>query len=122
MAVQPAEFLSTAQSMVEDDKCSEIFLRNAASRAYYALYHKAKLFVEVNGITLVKVENSGSHEKLIETIRQLSEPWRSVAESMDRLKKFRHRCDYKLDAEVLPKKTAMHLAEVVRLIDRFDRS
>jgi uncharacterized protein (UPF0332 family) len=100
---------------------SEITLRNAGSRAYYGLYHKTKSLIDQNNVTIVKIDSAGSHEGLIATVANQGIKGKSFAESMSKLKRFRHNCDYDLTMNISEKRLAVQLAEASRLISMVDR-
>lgn len=121
MPVSPSDFMLSANSMMTQSERSEIALRNAASRAYYALFHTAMQVVRAKGVTLVKSERGGSHESLIATLCGMSLPAKSIGEAIGRVKRFRHDCDYQVNCDISAKKVAMHIAESERLIARLHR-
>ena len=121
MAVLHTDFLSSARSMVKVDDVSEILCRNSGSRAYYALYHKAKDVLHTRGLGLMRVENSGSHEALISTVAAQGQKGKMLAAALDKFKKFRHNCDYDLSMSISDTKLNFYLAEAERLMDMMDR-
>lgn len=123
MAVKHSDFYDSAMNLIDlgSDSITEICLRNAGSRAYYALYHKAKCHLESKGVVLVKVESAGSHESLICTFSHRGLKSKSFAESLARHKRFRHVCDYNLGISVTRSRLKMYLAETKRLIEMVDR-
>jgi hypothetical protein len=94
MAIVFADFIRWADGEATTCELAEFPLRNASSRAYYALYHAALIRAKVLGIPIIRVPNAGSHEALIQAIRGYSPKGKSLADDMERAKKFRHRCDY----------------------------
>jgi uncharacterized protein (UPF0332 family) len=121
MAVAFADFISWADGEAASCELAEFPLRNASSRAYYALYHAALTRAGVLGIPIVRIANAGSHEALIQAIRSHSAKGKSLADDMERVKKFRHRCDYDLKTDLRPEKALKQVAEVKRLIDMLSR-
>lgn len=121
MAVLFADFISWADGEAANCELAEFPLRNASSRAYYALYHATLNRVGVLGIPVVRVANAGSHEALIQAVRCYSPKGKSFADDMERVKKFRHRCDYDLKTDLRPEKALKQISEVKRLIDILGR-
>ncbi|WP_143516050.1 hypothetical protein [Pseudomonas sp. B10(2017)] len=121
MPVEHSDFLRSAADLASSSETCEMTARNAGSRAYYALYHKAKRLLEDNGANLVKVDNAGSHESLISAIAVQGVKGKSIAESLSRFKRFRNNCDYDLDISISAKKLALQLAEANRLVGMLDR-
>lgn len=60
MAVEPAEFLSSAEDSLA--KPGEIFWRNAVSRAYYGVFHLAQATAKARGWP--SYASGGTHERL----------------------------------------------------------
>ncbi len=121
MAVSSGEFIEFACMEIDSCDPSEFKFRNASSRAYYALFHKAQQKLGELGVSIVKVENSGSHSAVIETLRRISPKAKALATDMDRAKRFRNNCDYDLSSPVSHGKARKHVTEVRRLIDLLDR-
>ena len=121
MAVDFSDFICWADDEATRGESAEFPLRNASSRAYYALYHAAATRAKALTIPIIRVEKAGSHEALIQAIRTYSPKGKSLADDMERTKKFRHRCDYDLDTDVRPEKALKQISEVKRLIDLLSR-
>nr|DAF79084.1 MAG TPA: hypothetical protein [Caudoviricetes sp.] len=121
MPVEASEFMETANGFMGQEGATEIQCRNAGSRAYYALFHAALNTIERKGLTLVKVQSAGSHESVIATLCSMGHSAKSISESMSRIKRFRHDCDYHVDLEIGPKKTAMQVSEAQILIGKLSR-
>jgi uncharacterized protein (UPF0332 family) len=121
MSIEFSEFICWADDEVARCKSAEFPLRNASSRAYYALYHAAVARVKDLELPIVRIEKAGSHEALIHAIRTHSAKGKSLADDMERAKKFRHRCDYDLSTDLRPEKALKQIVEVKRLIAMLDR-
>lgn len=121
MSVNFSDFLCWADDEVARSESAEFPLRNASSRAYYALYHAAAVRVSDLGLPIIRIEKAGSHEALIQAIRIYSAKGKSLADDMERAKKFRHRCDYDLSTEIRAGKALKQISEVKRLISMLDR-
>lgn len=121
MSIAHQDFLAYSNSEIRSIDLSEFKIRNAASRAYYALYHKARKRLEELGIPLENTPNEGSHSALIATLCRISPKAKSISTEMNKLKRFRHTCDYDLQATVDLSRVRVHIAEVERLISMLDR-
>ncbi|WP_122302944.1 hypothetical protein [Pseudomonas amygdali] len=121
MSVDSIDFLSWAESEISGVETLEFAYRNASSRAYYALYHSAKNRLSEMGVPIVRVANGGSHAALISTVRSMGRSGAVLAESMDRLKKFRHMCDYEISLDLDVKRAEKQIAEARRLIGMVTR-
>lgn len=121
MAVAHTDFLNSAMTMLDVEEGSEIFFRNSGSRAYYALYHKAKSVFDESGVKISKVANSGSHEALISAVAALGPKGKVIAVALDKFKKFRHSCDYDLQVSIEQSRINFYLKEAERLTDMLGR-
>ena len=122
MPVDSSDFLEIADALLAHDNPAEIILRTAGSRAYYGAYHKAREIVEKKQLPLIKIDNSGSHESLINTIHGIGTPAaKSAAEALKALKKFRHLCDYHPGDKLKPRRAAMKIEEAKLLAEKLNR-
>jgi len=121
MSVEAADFMDSAHVFMGQEGAAEIQRRNAGSRAYYALFHAALQAIRRKDMPLLKVQGAGSHESVIATLCSMGHSAKSIGESMSRIKRFRHDCDYHVDLEIGPKKTAMQISEAQILIGRLSR-
>lgn len=122
MPICHSDFIEFSDSELEDKLATEFKIRNASSRAYYALYHKALNVILVKKLNLLKVKSGGSHASLIETIRSIESPKaKSIADAMNNLKRFRHNCDYDLSMTINREIAEKHIAGVKRIISMLDR-
>ncbi len=97
MAVAPAEMLAAAASYL--DGTGEVHSRNAASRAYYAAYHRCRLLAEQEGLSIP--EGGSAHWGLVEALAesQNSRPMRQLSSALDRCRIRRKDADYEIDKE-----------------------
>lgn len=106
MAIQKEEFLAFAKALPED---SEINLRNAMSRAYYAAYHGC--------LEIYRADHSadgGVHSKLITGLKNSSDQKdRQYGFILEQLKSLRTTADYYLteSIDLKDKQTAIKQAE-----------
>lgn len=121
MPVDACEFMGTANDFMRQEGAAEIQCRNAGSRAYYALFHAALNTIQRKGVPLLQMQGAGSHEIVIATLCSIGPSAKSIAESMSRIKRFRHDCDYHLGMPIGLKKTAMQISEAQILIGKLSR-
>jgi len=121
MPVEASEFMDSAHGFMVQEGAAEIQRRNAGSRAYYALFHAALNTIERKGLPLIKVQGAGSHESVIATLCTMGPSAKSISESMSRMKRFRHDCDYHVNLPIGQKKTAMQISEAQILIGKLSR-
>lgn len=73
----------------------EASLRSAVSRAYYASYHKAKIFAQNNGVKFSGGKRSEIHQNVISFLgNRKDENLRLLSCELDRLRNSRNICDY----------------------------
>lgn len=120
MSIKSADFLDYACAELGSSDLSEFEIRNASSRAYYAVFHAARERLDVLGRSS-KSSEEGSHKAVIDVVRSISPGSRSLATDMDRLKRFRNNCDYDLSLSISEASAKKHLAESLRIIDRLTR-
>lgn len=121
MSVEAADFMDSAHGFMGQEGAAEIQRRNAGSRAYYALFHAALNTIERKGKPLIRISGAGSHESVIATLCSMGDSAKSIGESMGRMKRFRNDCDYHVELEIGPKKTAMQVSEAQILIGKLSR-
>jgi uncharacterized protein (UPF0332 family) len=93
MSVEKEDFLEFAKNLSED---SEINLRNAVSRTYYAAYHACSEIYRPNG-----VQNGGVHKHLVDSLKKSPDSHdRKIGFILDQLRLLRISADYFL-AETL---------------------
>lgn|GEM_PF-6198336 len=118
MPVDSNDFLIWSESEVKAQNLTEFGLRNASSRAYYALFHAARGRVKALGVKMLKAERGGSHESLIQTIQSISVLGKEIGDDMQRLKKFRHFCDYDIADRLDTLLARKHIIAARRIIGR----
>ena len=98
MAVSPESILESAAAM--SDGKAEVDWRNAASRAYYAAYHRCRALA-----TLIDpradLSTRDSHQIVCEILQQKSNPnkARGLAYLLGPMRTLRNRADYEIDGE-----------------------
>lgn len=120
MPVSHIDFLDYSSTELTKPNPSEFQLRNASSRAYYALFHKARERIAELNLTMARPPNGGSHVAVVETIRRAGPKAEPIAVQMDRLKRFRHNCDYDLQLAIREGRVTHHVATAKRLIEMLD--
>lgn len=91
------------QLALEKDEAS---LRSAVSRAYYASFHKIKLFAENNGIKFPGSKTFKIHGEVVQfLIDQSDASMHRLGAELDRMRKDRNNCDYDDSVGNITKKT-----------------
>jgi len=76
-------------------KKDEASLRSAASRAYYASFHKIKLFAENNGTKFPGSKTFKIHGEVVQFLTGHRDPnMYHFGAELDRMRKDRNSCDY----------------------------
>jgi len=117
MTVSASDFFESAQAMLANG--SNIDLRNAISRSYYAAYHDAIRVADQFCEDVNSNSRMGSHERLSERFKgcaafQKGKAW---AYTLQYLKMWRHKADYHLNDKVSQTDAETH----VRTAERFLR-
>src|SRR3989338_5973911 len=74
----------------------EASMRSAVSRAYYAAFHKAKLFAENDGIGAKFSSDAKAHREVVEFLKKHADLGkRLLSPKLNRLRINRNTCDYK---------------------------
>ena len=89
------DYLEFSRGLVASSERSEASLRSAASRAYYAAFHKSREAVERELGARLGQENI--HAEVIRRLRQQSRT-ETLGTNLDRLRKTRSHADYNADS------------------------
>ena len=92
MAVSPKQLLEAAQELAQGSR--EVDFRNAASRAYYAAYHRCRPIAQRNGL---RSSGRGVHGDVIDALRTATKPTlKHLAQMLARCKALRAKADYNI--------------------------
>ena len=95
MAVRPKQLLDAANEMAKGSQ--EVDFRNAASRAYYAAYHRCRPIAKRNGL---RSSDRGVHSDVINTLLTTTKPrLKQLAQLLTRCKGLRAKADYNIDED-----------------------
>ena len=95
MAVSPKQLLDAARELAEGSR--EVDFRNAASRAYYAVYHRCRPIAKRNGL---RSSRWGVHSDVIDALRTATDPrLKEMARLLKRCKGLRTKADYNTDKD-----------------------
>lgn len=110
MSIQPSDFLDSAASYIAADT-SEVSIRNAVSRAYYASFHCCTDSFPEDELPLSNEPNKGMHKQYISQLAQCDagSPPRSAGIKLQALHSRRIKADYKLDSIVTQRDAAIQL-------------
>lgn len=126
MSCNPSDFLDLAKELGGEADCSEIRLRSATSRGYYAALHSVDDVVPtVEGVQRQRGE--GSHAFVIRRAIKYGDgpnPGRRVAKeialALKKLKDQRNSADYELKADYNQRMTSDALVRVAAILDDCD--
>jgi hypothetical protein len=103
MSIVPTDLLVFAQSLAASP--TEVGLRAAASRAYYAAYSHALSYARQNSIEILKAppeDRAGAHGDLIYTFRShSSKNIKEAAYALQSAKDIRSKADYRLSENLV---------------------
>jgi uncharacterized protein (UPF0332 family) len=97
MAIIPSDFMLVSDSLLGVDKCAEMHWRSAASRAYYNVYHEAKLKADELGLPDVQGKNMGSHSRLVARFKSSGKRLKVIGVMLDNARGARNDADYGLN-------------------------
>ena len=101
MSVTAKQLLEAAQ--VIGQRTSEVDLRNAASRAYYATYHRCRPIAVSVGLA---AGTTSVHSALIDTLtKSLDRKLKSVGYMLDQCRGLRAKADYQIESDFSPEET-----------------
>ena len=119
MSVTPAQILEAARALAHGE--AEVDQRNAASRAYYAAYHRCLPIAR--GMGLAARPEHGAHRNLIDTLtnpnaRGVSEnnKLKSLGYMLDQCRRLRVQADYEIGKNFKKDDTKTALAQCTRIL------
>ena len=95
MAVTPNDLLEAARELANGNR--EVDFRNAASRAYYAAYHRCKPVAKSFGL---RTSARGVHSDVIDTLSRVTKPTpKQLARLLRKCRTIRSKADYRTDED-----------------------
>jgi len=74
---------------------NEAAMRSAVNRAYFAAFHKTKMFAQSSGVKFSGAKRSDIHKDVVMfLVRHNDEKVKLLSSDLDRLKNNRNKCDY----------------------------
>ena len=120
MAVSPKQLLEAAQGLAQGSR--EVDFRNAASRAYYAAYHRCQPIAVRIGL---RSSGRGVHGDVIDALRTTAKPTlKHLAQMLARCRSLRAKADYNIADEFkwAEAQTITRQAQkILTAADRFER-
>jgi uncharacterized protein (UPF0332 family) len=117
MSVVATEFLDRAKAMMAGE--TEIDLRNAISRSYYAAYHCGIRFADQHCPDTQAHLMMGDHTRLSERFKNCNAipNGRNLSYMLIAMKRARHKADYELEVELHRSEAETHLFTVDRFLN-----
>lgn len=119
MAVSPKQLLEAAQELAAGNR--EVDFRNAASRAYYAAYHRCRPFAQRNGL---RTSNRGVHGDVIDALRTSTKPaLKQLAQMLARCRTLRAKADYSIGGGFRrseARTSTQQAQKILSIADRFE--
>lgn len=113
MSVTPNELLEAAKAIGRGD--SEVDWRNAASRAYYAAWHRCLPIGRSVGLSAGR----GVHRQLIETLEQdRNMTLKSLGYMLRQCRKLRVKADYEIETDFSPEDARIALTQSEKILIR----
>ena len=117
MAVSPEQLLEAAEELAQGNR--EVDFRNAASRAYYAAYHRCRPIAQRNGLRSSK---RGVHSDVIDALRTSSKPaLKHLAQMLARGRGLRAKADYNIDEEFRSSEAQTSIRQAQRVFSVADQ-
>ena len=117
MAFDWMKYLTLAKELAR--RPDEEAQRTAVSRAYYAVFGRARLRLQADGVVLPR---QGAHEFVWNTFQNDTDPARQqIGIDGDRLKRVRRNADYDENFAALPAVLQSTLARAEKLVQSLDR-
>lgn len=93
MSVRPNELLEAARELAQGNR--EVDFRNAASRAYYAAYHRGRQVAK--SIGRLQTSSRGVHSDVIDALyHPTNAKLKEIAQKLARCRSLRVKADYKI--------------------------
>ena len=115
MSVTPTELLEAAKILGRGG--AEVDRRNAASRAYYAAWHRCLPIGRAIGLAT----RGGVHQQLIETLtRSSNRTLKSLGYMLEQCRRLRARADYEIEADFPPEDLRIVLTQSEKILNKAD--
>lgn len=109
------DYLLLAQALMLESTGSEAIYRAAASRAYYAAFHKSREEREIRAM----FGRQGIHLAVIRALKE-RERWQSAGQDLERLWKYRLHADYDSDTDFAARHANIALELAVGVLSQID--
>ena len=120
MSISSDDLINYAESLISSQQSSEVHLRSAASRSYYAVFHEAQLAADTLGLAIVAT-NSGEHEKLISRFSAGGKRLKVIASMLAACKRVRVDADYKIATPFHYKEAEKHIRQCKSIVAEMRR-
>lgn len=117
MPVSDAELIKYSEEILFHD-ASEVSLRAAISRSYYATYHRAKSSADEVALPAAPPQYRGSHERVIHRFGALGVAGNAIAKRLQKAKMMRVRADYFISEEISFQESRLHIEACRNLFDQ----
>jgi len=117
MAVTPDVLLGAAKALGQGG--AEVDQRNAASRAYYAAYHRCLPLGRYLGLSAER--GRGVHRRLLDTLLGSTDPKvKSIAYMLDQCRKLQTQADYRIEGDFSFQDALLAIQQCERIMTRID--
>ena len=119
MAVTPNDLLEAARDLATGNR--EVDFRNAASRAYYAAYHRCKPIAKRFGL---RSSARGVHSDVIDALNVVTKPApKQLARLLRKSRTLRSKADYRTDQDLQRSEvetSIRHAEKIYAIADQFE--
>ena len=117
MPVTPDALFEAAKALGRGG--TEVDRRNAASRAYYAAYHRCLPIGRSIGLSAAP--DRGVHRQLVDTLTESSDPkMKSVGYRLDQCRKLRVQADYEIESDFSSRNARLVIEQCERILGQVD--
>lgn len=99
MSIQCGDFLTVSDFVINSAPQDEVFSRVALGRAYYSLYHQAKIKAEELALPEVGNHGMGEHKRLVARYQAAGKRLKVIGSMIDKMRAVRADVDYDLAGE-----------------------
>lgn len=113
MSIGPSDFLEAARELGKGSE--EVDFRNAASRSYYAAYHRCKPIAKRGDF---RVSGRGDHVDVIDALeRSFKTDGKILARNLHASRKLRRKADYRIEEEFRDREAALCIDKATKIFE-----
>lgn len=115
MPIECDDFLTASDFIISSAPEDEVFCRVALGRAYYSLYHHAKIKADELTLPEVAGHGMGEHKRLVARYQTAGKRLKVIGNMIDKMRAIRADVDYDLEGDY-PRQQALKDIQVCRSV------